>query len=68
MMKTKQYYIHINAESLPHYFTTGCIKPAGLYENRPSDMQTKYNQELLLSTNKWSGSDDCSILVVLNKN
>jgi hypothetical protein len=67
-MKTKQYYIHINTECLPHYFTTGCIKPSGLYERRPSDVQSKYIHDILLSETKWGENNDCTILVVLNEN
>ena len=63
-MKNK-FYVQLNANSLPHYIVSGCIRPVCLIERREHDIQSVYNDFLLLSTRKWSSESDCSIEIIL---
>jgi len=65
-MATKNYFIHINSESLPHYIVSGCIKPTILIENREKDIQSEFPNHILLSSKKWSEHTDSSIEVVIS--
>ena len=63
-MKNK-FYIQLNANALPHYIVGGCIRPVCLIERRENDIQSIFNDFILLSTQKWSLQSDCSIEIVL---
>lgn len=63
-MKNK-IYVQLNANALPHYIVGGCIRPVCIIERRENDIQSVFNDFILLSTKKWSLQSDCSIEIVL---
>ena len=46
------YYFPINSSSLAHYFGGACIKAAKYFNNKPQDIQDRYNEFLLLTDKK----------------
>lgn len=54
-------FLHINSVNLGLYFNTALISPANYIKTRSEDIQTKHNNQLLLSDRKWSKSSDCSL-------
>jgi hypothetical protein len=65
-METK-YYLPINSKSLAHYFGSACIMPSRYFQNKPADIQNKFEDFLLLSTNNGTKETDCSLELVLTK-
>lgn len=59
------YFLPINSASLPHYFACACIKPANYFENKPLDIQDRFKNAMLLSTQLGTKDTDCSIELVL---
>jgi hypothetical protein len=59
------FYIPINSNSLPHYFSKAIILPAKYFSNKPEDVQDRFSDSILLSKSKWTKNTDCSIEVVL---
>lgn len=66
-MKSKTFFIHLNANTLAHYWVRGIICPAKFMENRETDIQNIYDSYVLLSDKKWNTNSDCSIEIVLNE-
>ncbi len=62
---TTKFFIHLNANTLPHYIVGGSIRPASLIERREQDIQSKFPNHVLLCNKKWSPNNDCSIEVLL---
>lgn len=65
MNNSNNYYLHINSNTLPHIFVSGCIRPTVLIERRETDDQSLFPEFVLLSLKKWSKSCDCSVLLFL---
>lgn len=61
------YYLPINSTSLAHYFVCACIKPAKYFENKPQDIQDRFRNALLLSSELGTNDTDCCIELVLTK-
>lgn len=61
------YYLPINSTSLAHYFVCACVKPAKYFENKPQDLQDRFRNALLLSSELGTNDTDCCIEFVLTK-
>ena len=61
------YYLPINSTSLAHYFVYACVKPAKYFENKPQDLQDRFRNALLLSSELGTNDTDCCIELVLTK-
>lgn len=62
-----KYYLPINSTSLAHYFACACIKPARYFNNKPQDIQDRFSNSLLVSTELGTNDTDCCIELVLTK-
>lgn len=62
-----KYYLPINSSSLAHYFVCACVKPAYYFENKPQDIQDRFRNALLLSTELGTKDTDCCIELVVTK-
>lgn len=61
------YYFPIKSSSLAHYFGGACIKAARYFNNKPQDIQDRYEDYLLLTDKKGTKETDCCLEVVLTK-
>lgn len=61
------YFLPINSTSLPHYFACACVKPAMYFENKPQDIQDRFHDALLLSTELGTKDTDCCIELVVTE-
>ena len=61
----KTYYLPIKSTSLAHYFGCACIKAAKYFNNKPQDIQDKYNDFLLLTSKQGTTETDCCLELVL---
>jgi len=59
------YYFPIQSTSLAHYFGCACIKAAKYFNNKPQDIQDKYNDFLLLTSKQGTTETDCCLELVL---
>ncbi len=59
------YYFPIHSTSLAHYFGCACIKAAKYFNNKPQDIQDKYNDFLLLTSKQGTTETDCCLELVL---
>jgi hypothetical protein len=67
-MKSQHYYFPISSVSLAHYFGCACVKPARYFTNKPKDdIQDKFCDFLLLTTNFGTRQTDCCLEVVLTE-
>nr|WP_320037766.1 hypothetical protein [uncultured Bacteroides sp.] len=64
-MRTIKYYLPIKAENLAHYFSRALICPAKYIFKRNSDVQSIYDNILLLSSKQAILDTDCSLEIVL---
>lgn len=61
----KTFYFPIQSTSLAHYFGSAIIKPARYFNNKPSDIQDRF-ESFLLFTNKFGTKEtDCCLEIVL---
>ncbi|WP_294322692.1 hypothetical protein [uncultured Chryseobacterium sp.] len=58
-------YLPVKSSSLAFFFSKGIILPSIYYKNKPSDIQDKAENFILLSQKKWIFSCDCSLEIVL---
>lgn len=65
-METK-YFIPIKSMNLAHYLSSGIIAPANYIENRNQDLQNKFNNNLLLSSSKFTTESNCSIEIAFDE-
>jgi hypothetical protein len=63
----QKYYLPINSTSLAHYFGAACIKPGKYYNNKPEDLQDKFNEFLLITSHFGTQQTDCCIELVITK-
>lgn len=61
------YFLPINSTSLAHYFVCACVKPAKYFENKPQDVQDRFRDALLLSSELGTNDTDCCLELVLIK-
>ena len=52
--------------NLAHYLGSGIIAPSIYIENKNSDIQDRFSNYLLISTEKFTIETNCSIKIVLN--
>jgi predicted nucleic acid-binding Zn-ribbon protein len=64
-MDTNIYYLSIQTVSLVDYFAQALILPARFYKNRPSDIQSRKDDYIVLSKNKFLNEANCSINLIL---
>ncbi|WP_139785357.1 hypothetical protein [Chryseobacterium phocaeense] len=62
-----QIYIPIKSSTLAFYFSKGIILPSVYYKNKPTDIQDKAGNFILLSKNKWVENCDCSVEIILTE-
>jgi hypothetical protein len=63
----KKYYLPINSTSLVHYFGCACIKPSKYFDNKPKDLQDKFNDFLLITNHLGTQQTDCCLELVFTK-
>jgi hypothetical protein len=63
----KKYYLPISSTSLAHYFGCACIKPSKYFENKPEDLQDKFNDFLLVTTHFGTQQTDCCLELVFTE-
>lgn len=63
----KKYYLPINSTSLAYYFGNACIKPGKYFDNKPDDLQDKFNDFILITTCFGTQQTDCCLELVLTK-
>lgn len=54
--------------NLAHYLSSGIIAPANYIQNRNNDLQNRFENNLLLSHNKFTDETNCAVEIVLNEN
>lgn len=62
----KTYYYPISSTSLASIFGRACILPASLYKNRLSDIQSKFENFILLTDHFGCMDSDCCLQVALS--
>lgn len=63
----KTYFLHFNFKNLEFYFEKALICPANFYsENRGKDLQSQFENQLLLSDKKLSANSNCSLEIVVS--
>lgn len=63
----KTFFFPIKSSSLSHYFGGACIKAAKYFDNKPKDIQDRYNEFLLLTDKKGTNATDCCLELVLTE-
>jgi hypothetical protein len=63
----QKYYLPIRSTSLVHYFGCACIKPGRYFDNKPEDLQDKFNDFLLVTTHFGTQQTDCCLELVFTK-
>jgi len=66
-MSTRNYYLPIDATTLPVYYGWAAILPGKYYRNKPPDLQDRYNGYLLVTTTKGTAETDCAIELILTE-
>ncbi|WP_139316547.1 hypothetical protein [Algoriphagus marinus] len=61
------YFLPIKSMNLAHYLSSGIIAPANYIENRNQDLQNKFNNNLLLSSSKFTTESNCSIEIAFDE-
>jgi hypothetical protein len=63
----QKYYLPISSISLAHYFGCACIKPGKYFDNKPEDLQDKFNDFLLVTTHLGTQQADCCLELVFTE-
>jgi hypothetical protein len=66
-MNYKTYFLPIKSENLASYFVKGCICPTNYLKNRNSDIQDMFENQILLSNNKFTDETNCYLEIVLDE-
>lgn len=53
--------------NLAHYLSSGIIAPSNYIENRNQDLQNRFNNNILLSTSKFTTESNCSLEIVFDE-
>jgi hypothetical protein len=61
------FFLHIDSHNLAHYYSRACLEPSKYLTNRKEDIQSKFNNVLLLSDKRFGKGIDCSLELVLTK-
>lgn len=65
MNNSTNFFIHIQSDTLAHYFVHGLFCPVQFLTNKSYDIQNNYESYLLLSDKKWNVDSDCSVEIEL---
>lgn len=65
-MNQQKYFLPIKSVNLAHYMSKGCICPANYLKNRNYDIQTNFENCLLLSNTKFTDQTNCTLEIVFN--
>ena len=65
-MNEKKYFLPIKSVNLAHYMSKGCICPANYLKNRNQDIQTNFENSLLLSNTKFTDQTNCALEIIFN--
>ena len=60
-----KYYFPLKSECLAHYFGSACIKPSRYFLTKPSDIQNRFSDFLLLTKSMGTRETDCCLEIVL---
>lgn len=63
----KKYYFPISSKTLAHYLGCACIKPSKYFDNKPDDLQNKFKDFLLITTNFGTQITDCCLELVFTE-
>jgi len=63
----QKYYLPISSTSLAHYFGCACIKPSKFFDNKPEDLQDKFDEFLLITTYFGIRQTDCCLEIILTQ-
>ncbi|RKT00176.1 hypothetical protein [Flavobacterium sp. 123] len=66
-MNNKTYFLPIKSENLAFYFAKGCICPTKYLQNRNTDIQNRFDNQILLSNSMFTNETDCSLEIILNE-
>jgi len=66
MMDTN-YFLPIKSDCLSHYFGNAFILPSKYFNNKPIDIQNKFEDFLVICNKPWTQETDCSLELVLTK-
>lgn len=64
----KKYYLPISSKCLAHYFGSACIMPSKYFQNRPTDLQDKFVNFILLTNCVGTNETDCCLELLLIEN
>lgn len=64
---SKTYYIPIDSVNLSNYYRTAIIAPANYIQNRNRDIQSSFDNYILLSSKKFTTDTDCAMEIVLDE-
>ncbi len=62
----KTLFIPIKSQNLAFYYERGLILSANLLRNRKEDVQSYFENNIVLSEEKWTDETDCSLEIVLD--
>jgi hypothetical protein len=62
------FFLPIKSVNLAHYFMKGCVCPTLYISNRNEDIQSKFPDNLLFTTEQFTDDTDCALEIVLTKN
>ncbi len=57
-----KYYLPLRSECLAHYLGHASILPSRYLPKKPSDIQNKFEDYLLISSNIWTKETDCCLV------
>jgi len=63
----QKYYLPISSTSLAHYFGCACIKPSKYFENKQEDLQSNFNDFLLVTTHFGTRQTDCCLELIFTE-
>lgn len=66
-MNNKTYFLPIKSENLAFYFAKGCICPTKYLQNRNTDIQNRFDNQILLSNSMFTNETNCSLEIILNE-
>lgn len=65
MKKSNRYFLPIKVDNLALYLSSAAFAPANFYENRTRDVQSLFENCILLSFSHLVGDADCSVALIL---
>lgn len=64
---SKTYYIPINSVNLSNYYRMAIIAPANYIQNRNRDIQSSFENHILLANEKFTADTDCALEIVFDE-